>query len=59
MVLNVEHHYDFGKIMDGFILLILMVVFNGILDTGYAEDLQMTKDRLKDGKRLLADLNTN
>ena len=31
MVLNVEHHYDFGKIKDGFILLIRMVGFSGIL----------------------------
>ena len=37
MVLNVEHHYDFGKIEDGFILLILMVGFSGILDTGQVE----------------------
>ena len=44
MVLNVEHHYDFGKIMDGFILLILMVVFNGILDTGYDDERQMERD---------------
>ena len=37
MVLNVEHHEDFGKIMDEFILLILMVGFNGILDTGWVD----------------------
>ena len=30
MVLNVEHRYNFGKMKDGFILLILMVVFIGI-----------------------------
>ena len=29
---NVEHHYDFGKIKDGFILLTIMVGFSGILD---------------------------
>ena len=34
MVLNLKHHYDFGKIKDGFILLILMVGFSGILDIG-------------------------
>ena len=35
MVLNVEHYYDFEKIKDGFILLILMVVgFKGIVDIG-------------------------
>ena len=33
-VLNVEHHYDFGKIKDGFLLLILIVGFSGILDIG-------------------------
>ena len=45
MVLNVEHREDFGKIMDGFILLILMVNFNGILGTGYIEDLKMMKGK--------------
>ena len=39
MVINVEHHYDFEKIKDGFILLILMLGFSGILDTGWVEDL--------------------
>ena len=39
MVLNVEHHEDFGKINDGFILLILVEGFCGILDTGYVEDI--------------------
>ena len=29
-----------------------MVYFSGILDTGYVEDLQMMKDKLKDGKEL-------
>ena len=32
MVLNVEHHLDFGKIKNGLILLIPMVAFSGILD---------------------------
>ena len=30
----------------------LMVSFSGILDTGQAEDLQMMKDKLIDGKEL-------
>ena len=30
MVLNVKYCYHFGKMKDGFILLILMVVFSGI-----------------------------
>ena len=34
MVSSVKHHEEFGKIKDGFILLILMVGFNGILDIG-------------------------
>ena len=34
MVLNVEHHCDFGKIKDVFILLIIMVGFSSILDIG-------------------------
>ena len=34
MVLNLEHHYDFGKLKDGFILLILLVGFSGTLDIG-------------------------
>ena len=34
MVSSVEHHQDFGKIKDGFVLLILMVGFSGILDIG-------------------------
>ena len=33
--------------------------FSGILDIGWVEDLQMMKDKLIDGKRLLADLKTN
>ena len=52
MVLNVEHHLDFGKIMDGLILQILMVAFNGILDIGQVEGLQMIKDKLQDVKEL-------
>ena len=31
---------------------ILMVGFNGILDTGYLEDQKMIKDKLIDGKEL-------
>ena len=31
--------YDFGKIKDGFILLLLMVGFSGILDISCVEDL--------------------
>ena len=31
---------------------ILMVGFNGILDTGYVEDQKMIKDKLIDGKEL-------
>ena len=34
MMLNTEHHYDFGKIKAGLILLILMTSFSGILDIG-------------------------
>ena len=59
MVLNVEHHKDSGKIMDGLNLKILMVGFSGILDTGQVEDLQMTKDKLLDGKELQVGLKTN
>ena len=33
-----------------------MVVFNGILDVGKEEDLQMILDKLVDGKELLVDL---
>ena len=36
-----------------------MVGFNGILDTGYVEDLQMMKDKLIDGKELQIDLKVN
>ena len=52
MVLNVEHHKDSGKIMDGLILQILMDGFSGISDTGWIEDLQMMKDKLIDRKEL-------
>ena len=52
MVLNVEHHYDFGKIMDRLILQILTDVFSGILDTGQVGDLQMMRDKLIDGKKI-------
>ena len=36
-----------------------MVGFSGILDTGQVEDLQMTKDKLLDGKELQVGLKTN
>ena len=32
MLINMEHHYDFLKIMDGLILWILMFGFDGMLD---------------------------
>ena len=38
--------------MDGLILQMLMVGFNGILDIGQAEDNQMMKDKLLDGKEV-------
>ena len=44
MVLNVEQVYDFGKVKDGLIKLILMVGSNGILDTGKEEEVKMMKD---------------
>ena len=50
MVLNVEHHYDFGKINVGLILYILMIGCSGILDIGQADDRYMMKDISKDGK---------
>ena len=34
MVLNVAHHYDFGKIKDGLMESIHMDGFNGILGIG-------------------------
>ena len=34
MVLDVEHHYDFGKVKHRFILSILMVGFSGVLYIG-------------------------
>ena len=48
MVLNVERHQNFGKIMAGLIPSILMAGFNGVLDTGQTEDFQMIKDKLLD-----------
>ena len=36
-----------------------MLGFSGILDTGWVEDLQMTKDKLKDGKKLWIGLEVN
>ena len=52
MMLNVEHHQDFGKIKDVLILQILMVGFSGILGIGQVGDLQTKKDKLIDGKEL-------
>ena len=49
-MLNVEHHYDFGRKKAGLIKLIHMVGFSGILDIGKVEDLKMIKDKLVDGK---------
>ena len=39
MVLNVEHHYDFGKTKDRLILFILMVGFSGVSNIGWVEDM--------------------
>ena len=36
-----------------------MLGFSGILDTGWVEDLQMTKDKLIDGKKLWIGLEVN
>ena len=52
IVLNVEHHQDFGKMKVGLILWIDMVSYSGILDTGQAEDFQTIKEKLIDGKAL-------
>ena len=52
MVLNVEYRKDFAKIKVGLMKQILMVGFNGILDTGWLEDWKMMKDKLIDGKEL-------
>ena len=56
MVLNMEHRKDFGKIgwikKVGLIKQFLMVVFSGILDTGWADDRKMMKDKLINGKKL-------
>ena len=51
MVLIVEYDKDFGKIKFELILQILMVGFNGILDIGQIEDLQMIKYKLLDGRK--------
>ena len=50
MVLNVEHHQDFGKIKAGLIKLILMVGFSGILGIGKGEGVIMIKGKLVDEK---------
>ena len=52
MVLNVEHPYDFGKVMDGLMKQILMVDFGGTSDTGLVEDQKMMKGKLIDGNKL-------
>ena len=49
MVLNAEHHYDFGKIKAGQMKQILMVGFSGILGTGQVENRKMLKDKLING----------
>ena len=59
MVLNVKHNQVFGKIIYGLILQIFMVGFNGILNIGQLEDLQMMRDKLIDGKNLLVDSKVN
>ena len=52
MVLNAEHHKDFGKIKTGLKKQILIDGFSSILDTGQVEGLQMMKGKLVDGKEL-------
>ena len=52
MVLNVEHHEDFGKVMNRLTKYILMDGFSGIFDTGWEKDQKMAKDKLIDGKEL-------
>ena len=52
MVLNAEHHKDFGKIKTGLKKQILIDGFSSILDTGQLEGLQMMKGKLIDGKEL-------
>ena len=54
MLLNVEHHKDSGKIMDGLILWILMDGFSGILYIGWVEDVQTMKDKLINGKKIVS-----
>ena len=52
MVLHVEHRYNFGKIKDGFIVLLLMIGFSGILSIGFGRRSVDDKDKLIDGKEL-------
>ena len=40
------------EVKDGLVLQILMVCFDGILDNGWVEDLQMMKEKLLDGKSI-------
>ena len=58
-VLNVKHHQDLGKIIDELTRQIPMVGSSGILDIGQAEDFQMIKEKLLDGKELYVDLKVN
>ena len=57
--LNVKHHYDFEEIRARLSLQILIAGFNGVLDIGWVEDLQMIKDKLLDEKELQVDLKVN
>ena len=52
IVLNVEHHQDFVKIMNGLIAQILMDGFSNILDIVWVKYLQMMREKLIDGKEL-------
>ena len=40
------------EVKDALVLQILLVCFNGILDNGWVEDLQMMKEKLLDGKSI-------
>ena len=54
MVFIVEYDKDFGKIMDGLTLQILMDGFSGILYLGWVEDVQTMKDKLINGKKIVS-----
>ena len=49
MVLNEEHHQDFGRIMAG---LMKQILVDGYLDTSQVEGQEMIKDRLTDRIKL-------